>query len=608
MAWATIEDIRAAVEDQTTPRGFLELAAAHPDHDALHAKVDGESGQWHTWSLSDYRELVARATAGLTEAGVRAGDRVLLMMRNRPDFHWFDTAAQFLRATPISIYNSSSPEQIHYLAHHAGAHVAIVEDTGYLERLLKVRGDLPALQRIYVIEPGTTGVPPVGVYPVSDLLDAGTADLDALAAATDPTDIATVIYTSGTTGPPKGVMLNQHNIVYMVEQLRRCTPFDSFVGKRSLSFLPMAHISQRLMCHYEGMLLGYSVYCCPDPNLLSGHLTQVRPEILFGSPRIWEKIQNAFNAVLASDPAVNAEFHDALATALLIKQAEFDGTATQQQHDTWAQLDAATFAGIRARVGLDAVRVAVTAAAPIPCSVLEWYRAIGVPLSESYGMTESTAAMTWSPQRNKPGSVGQALPGCELAIADDGEVICRGGNVFQGYLKQPDKTAEAINDGWLHTGDIGILDDEGYLRIIDRKKDLIITSGGKNISPANLEAALKAVPLIGQAAVIGEGRPFVSAILVLDPEMAAVWARAHMREPVSLPELAANPSVIAEVQAGVDQVNRQLADVEQIMRFLLVGEEWLPDSELLTPTSKLKRRSINSRYAAEIDAMYTDVN
>jgi long-chain acyl-CoA synthetase len=605
---ATIEDIRAAVEDQTVPRGFLELAAAHPDHDALHAKADGEAGRWHTWSLSDYRELVARATAGLTEAGVRAGDRVLLMMRNRPDFHWFDTAAQFLRATPISIYNSSSPEQIRYLAHHSEAQVAIVEDTGFLARLLEVRGDLPALRRIYVIEQGPTGVPPVGVHEVSDLLAAGAADLDALAAATDCSDIATIIYTSGTTGPPKGVVLNQHNIVCMVEQLRRCTPFDSFVGKRSLSFLPMAHISQRLLCHYEGMMLGYSVYCCPDPNLLSGHLTQVRPDILFGSPRVWEKIQNSFNALLASDSAAKAEFDDALTAALVIKQAEFDGTATRQQHDAWAALDAATFADIRARVGLDAVRVAITAAAPIPSPVLKWYRAIGVPLSESYGMTESTAAMTWSPRRNKPGSVGQALPGCEVAIADDGEVICRGGNVFQGYLKQPDKTAETIIDGWLHTGDIGELDNEGYLRIIDRKKELIITSGGKNVSPANLEAALKAVPLVGQAAVIGDGRPFVSAILVLDPEMAAAWARAHLREPVSLPELAADPSVIAEVQTGVDQVNRQLPDVEQIMRFLLVGEEWLPDSELLTPTSKLKRRSVNSRYATYIDAMYTDVN
>jgi long-chain acyl-CoA synthetase len=429
--------------------------------------------------LSEYRELVARATAGLTEAGVRTGDRVLLMMRNRPDFHWFDTAAQFLRATPISIYNSSSPEQIHYLAHHAEAHVAIVEDTGYLERLLKIRGDLPALQRIYVIEPGPTGVPPVGVYPASNLLDAGTADLDELAAATDPTDIATIIYTSGTTGPPKGVTLSQHNIAYMVEQLRRCTPFESFMGKRSLSFLPMAHISQRLMCHYESMMLGYSVYCCPDPNLLSGHLTQVRPEILFGSPRVWEKIQNAFNAVLASEPTAKARFDDALAAALLIKQAEFDGTATREQHDTWAQLDAATFANIRAQVGLDAVTVAITAAAPIPRPVLEWYRAIGVPLSESYGMTESTAAMTWSPRRNKPGYVGQALPGCEVAIADDGEVICRGGNVFQGYLKQPDKSAETIIDGWLYTGDIGELDSEGYLRIIDRKKELIITSGAR---------------------------------------------------------------------------------------------------------------------------------
>jgi long-chain acyl-CoA synthetase len=216
--------------------------------------------------------------------------------------------------------------------------------------------------------------------------------------------------------------------------------------------------------------------------------------------------------------------------------------------------------------------------------------------------------MTWSPKRNKPGSVGQAIPGAEVAIADDGEVIFRGGNVFQGYLKMEDKTAETIIDGWLHSGDIGELDDEGYLKIVDRKKELIITSGGKNISPANLEAALKTIPLIGQAAAIGDARKFCSAILVLDPEAAAVWARSNGREGASLLELAADPDVIAEVQAGVDEVNKQFAQVEQIKKFTLVGEEWLPDSDMLTPTSKLKRRGVNARYAAEIEAMYAGLD
>jgi long-chain acyl-CoA synthetase len=261
---------------------------------------------------------------------------------------------------------------------------------------------------------------------------------------------------------------------------------------------------------------------------------------------------------------------------------------------------------VRQLVGLDQALVAVSGAAPIPRSVLEWYNAIGVPLSEVYGMSESSGPMTWSPEANRPGAVGREIPGCEVRVADDGEVLCRGGNVFIGYLGQPDKTAETLVDGWLHSGDIGVLDGDGYLTIVDRKKELIITSGGKNISPANLEAALKTIPLVGQAAAIGDNRKFCSALLVLDPEAAAVWAAAHGRADATADELARDPDVLAEVQAGVDAVNRQFAQVEQIKRFTLIGQEWLPDSDVLTPTSKLKRRGVLARYAAEIDAMYAE--
>ena len=338
-----------------------------------------------------------------------------------------------------------------------------------------------------------------------------------MAAQTSPDDIATLIYTSGTTGPPKGVMISQYNVVYTVETLRQCVDFDDFVGKRVVSYLPMAHIAERMVSHYQGLMLGYSVFCCPDPNQLAGYLKEVRPELAFGVPRVWEKIYNGVNAALAANPDNQAKFAEGVAAALAIKQAERDGTATQEQRDTWSFLDAVAFAPIRALVGLDAVLVAITGAAPMPRSVLEWYNAIGVPLSEIYGMSESSGPMTWSPEANRPGFVGQAIPGCEVKIADDGEVICRGGNVFQGYLKEPAKTADALIDGWLHSGDIGVLDDDGYLKIVDRKKELIITSGGKNISPANLEAALKTIPLVGQAAAIGDNRKFCSAILVLDP-------------------------------------------------------------------------------------------
>lgn len=603
MPYATVAEIDAAVAGQTAPRAFLALAEANPSLPALHSMKGDESGAWNVWTMQQFTEQIAQAAAGLRAAGVSPGQRVLLLMRNRPDFHWFDTAAQFLRATPVSIYNSSSPEEIEYLAGHAEAEVAIVEDQGFLERIVKVRENLPNLKHIFVIE-SVEGPLPDGVQPVEALFAHGSLDLHELAAETDPNDIATLIYTSGTTGPPKGVMISQYNVVYTVEQLRRCIDFPDFVGKRAVSYLPMAHIAERMMSHYQALILGYSVYCCPDPALLTAYLKEVHPQIVFGVPRVWEKIYLGVNAALAADPDRKAQFDDGVAAAVAIKAAVRDGVATQEQIDTWAFLDAAAFSMVRGLVGLDAVEIAVTGAAPIPKSVLEWFEAIGVPLSEIYGMSESSGPMCWSPARNKPGYVGQAIPGLEVEIAEDGEIICRGGNVFQGYLKQPDKTAETIIDGWLHSGDIGEKDDEGYVKIVDRKKELIITSGGKNISPANLEAALKTIPLIGQAAAIGDNRKFVSAILVLDPETAAVWAKARGKDGLSLTELATDAEVLAEVQAGVDEVNEQFAQVEQIKKFTLVGEEWMPDSDMLTPTSKLKRRGVNARYAAEIEAMY----
>ncbi len=603
----SISEIDAIVAGTTTPRKFLELVAAHGAVPALHSMKDATPGSWNSWSYDQLAELVARAAAGFVATGVQPGERVLLMTRNRPDFHWLDLAAQFVRATPVSIYNSSSPEEIQYLSHHAEARIAIVEDAGFLDRMMAVRAELPELQHIFVIEPPAAGCPD-GVRPVAELFERGVADLHALAALTSPDDIATLIYTSGTTGPPKGVMISQYNVVYTVESMRRSIDFDTFVGRRAVSYLPMAHIAERMMSHYQAAILGYSVYCCPDPNQLTVYLKEVRPEILFGVPRVWEKIYNGVNAALSANPEAKAKFDEGLAAALAIKQAERDGTATKEQLDTWAFLDAVAFGNVRGLVGLDAVIVGVTGAAAIPRPVLEWFNAIGVPLSEIYGMSESSGPMTWSPKANKPGFVGQEIPGCDIRVAADGEVIARGGNVFQGYFKQPNKTAETVIDGWLHSGDIGEIDADGYVKIIDRKKELIITSGGKNISPANLEAALKTIPLIGQAAAIGDNRKFCSAILVLDPEAAAVWARDQARPGATLVELADDADVIAEVQAGVDEVNRQFAQVEQIKKFVLVGQEWLPDSDMLTPTSKLKRRGVNARYATEIESMYAGLD
>ncbi len=602
--YATIDEVHARAEGKTCPQVFLETVAANGSAGALHAM--NADGGWDDTTFDQYADKVAHVAAGFLAAGVTPGERVLLMMRNIPDFHWFDTAAQFVRATPVSIYNSSSPEEIQYLAHHAEAEIAILENDTFLQRMLKVRGELPNLQTIYVLDP-PEGPLPEGVLPASELFDHGTADLESLAAATEPDDLATLIYTSGTTGPPKGVMISQYNLIYTVEILEMSmadTFTDGLTGLRTVSYLPMAHIAERAMSHYSGLLVGYDVYCCPDPNELTAYLKEVRPQILFGVPRVWEKINAGVEAALGADPEKKAQFDDGVAAAKKILADSFGRERTDEEQGTLDFLDAAAFSLVRGLVGLDELRVGVTGAAPIPNAVLEWFHAIGVNLTEIYGMSESTGPMTWSPERNKIGSVGRGCHGMEVKIADDGEVICRGGNVFQGYLKQPDKTAETIIDGWLHSGDIGEMDEEGYIKIVDRKKELIITSGGKNISPANLESALKTIPLIGQAAAIGDARKFISAILVLDPEAAPVWAAANGKEGMSPAELAGDADVLAAVQAGVDEINEQFAQVEQIKKFTLVGEEWLPDSDMLTPTSKLKRRGVNQRYEAEIEAMY----
>jgi len=599
--WVPIEDVERSVTGTTAPQQLVALATEHPAVVSLRAARDRDLEAWDEWTAAEYLGRAARVAAGLRSLGVEPGQRVLLMMRNRPDFHWLDVGAQLLRATPVSIYNTSSSEEIQFLAADAEARVAIVEDAGFLERLLAVRDALPVLEHVLVLDP--EAVRP-GVRPVEDLFEHGALDPVELAAAIRPDDLATLIYTSGTTGPPKGVMISQHNVVYTVAQLRRCLDVEELVGRRVVSYLPMAHIAERMVSHYQGMILGLSVTCCPDVMAIANYARAVRPETIFGVPRVWEKIRAGVEAALAADPERRQKFDEGVAAAVAIKAAERAGTATAEQLETWAFLDAVAFSTVRQLVGLDAAIIASTGAAPIPRSTLEWFNAIGVPLSEVYGLSETSGPMTWDAHDIRPGTVGRAIPGCEVRLADDGEVVCRGGNVFVGYLNQPEKTAEAVVDGWFHTGDIGELDDDGYLRIVDRKKELIITSGGKNISPANLEAALKTVPLVGQAVAIGDNRKFVSALLVLDPDLARVWAEQHQKAGLGLDQLATDPELLAEVQHGVDDMNAHFAQVEQIKRFTVLGEEWLPGSDVLTPTSKLKRRGINARYADKIEAMY----
>jgi long-chain acyl-CoA synthetase len=601
MQWASIEEVDKAVAGQTIPRQFLRTVAANKDLVALRS-MDADGG-WHDWAFGDYADYVARAAAGMRSLGLVAGDKVVLMMRNRPEFHALDMAAQFLRVVPISIYNSSSVEEIAYLTGHCEAKAAIVEDAGFLEKFLKVKGELPLVRHLVVMEPVEDVA--TEVHTLESLIAQEPLDLAQLAEESSPEDLATMIYTSGTTGPPKAVMLDQYNVVFTVESIRRTIVFTDYAGKKLISYLPMAHIAERLTSHYQQAVLGFTVTCCPDFSQIATYAREVHPNVLFGVPRVWEKIYAGVNAVLAGDPERKAKFDDAIAAAVPIVAKKAWGEATKEELETWDFLDAVAFSTVRGLVGLDELDLAVTGAAPMAPEIFEWFRAIGVPLAEVYGMSESSGPMTFTTDRVRAGTVGEAIPGCEVKIAEDGEVICRGGNVFRGYYKQPDKTAETLIDGWLHSGDIGTVDEDGFYKIVDRKKELIITAGGKNISPANLENGLKMIELIGQACAIGDARPFISALLVLDAEIAPVWAKAQGIEFDTLEDLAANPKVVEAVQKGVDEINQQFARVEQIRKFTLLGEEWLPDSDLLTPTQKLKRRGIHAHYADVIEAMYS---
>jgi long-chain acyl-CoA synthetase len=602
----TSQDLHERITGQNIPKRFLRNVAEHGDVTVVRWK--NSTGEWEGWTLDELADITARLTAGLKDLGVRAGDKVVLMIRNRAEFHPIDLALLFCGATPVSIYNSSAPEQIEYVVNDCGASVAIVEDSGFLERFLKIKDSIPTLEHMVIIEDSELAGPDIVRY--SDLAGFEPADLATEAETATLDDVATIIYTSGTTGPPKGVTLTHGNVAWTLESvgqsMRDQTEIHSFAGKKHISYLPMAHVMERLLGHYSLADFATQVTCCPDTGQISAFVGEVRPNVFIGVPRVWEKFYAGVNAALAADPEKAKAVNDAVEAALPISEKMTAGTATEQEIETWNFLDEVAFKTVRGLIGLDETDICISGAAPLQPEILSWFRAIGVPLSEGYGMSETTAVLTWSAAA-KAGYVGQPATGVEVKIADDGEVLARGGNMFTGYLGLPDKTAEALDeDGWVHTGDIGEIDDDGYLKIVDRKKELIITAGGKNISPANLEAALKAIPLVGQACAVGEQKPFVAALVVLDPDASAAWSagRGLDGHAATMAALAENPEVIAEIDAGLSEVMAGFNNAESVKKVKVLGEEWLPDTDLLTPTSKLKRRGILTSFADEIDALY----
>jgi long-subunit acyl-CoA synthetase (AMP-forming) len=591
----------SALDAATMCEAFQTTVEQRSGEVALRTIQDGVS-----ITFAEYAERVKRLACGLHALGVRRGDTVGFMLTNRPEFHLIDTAAMHLGATPFSIYNTSSPEQIAYLLADAGNRVFVVE-AGFLDVARAAAEQGGEVEHLVVVDgapEGTTGFSELEVHePPEDF------DFEATWRAVRPDDLLTLIYTSGTTGPPKGVQLTHAN------ELAECRGVDAVgqprPGGSIVSFLPHAHIADRGLSHYANMVWGHTVTCCPDVTQVFAHVADCHPTFWGGVPRIWEKLKAALEAGIEAeaDEAVRAATKRAIEVGLEKVRLEQRGEAVPAElAEAWEHADQAVYSKIRLKLGLERCEWCMIGAAPCPLEVLEFFAAIGIPICEVWGMSETTSIATMVPPDNvRLGTVGPPMPGVEVKLADDRELLVRGGTVMAGYRNQPEKTAETIDpDGWLHTGDIAEIDDAGFVKIVDRKKELIINAAGKNMSPANIEQQLKqGSTLIGQAVAIGDGRPYNVALIVLDPDVSGAFAARHGIADPSPEAMANEAAVMEEVSAGVERANSHLSRVEQIKRFRILPCDWAPAGDELTPTMKLKRRPIGEKYASEIEALYT---
>ncbi|MFZ1162612.1 fatty acid--CoA ligase FadD11 [Mycobacterium sp.] len=588
-------------ESKTQPpttlcEAFQRTAAIDPDAVALRTPGGGQAMTWR-----EYADDVRRVAAGLHGLGVRRGDTVSLMMANRIEFYPLEVGAQHVGATSFSVYNTLAPEQLTYVFDNAGTTVVICEQQ-YVDR---IRASGATLEHIICIDGA-----PDGTLSLDDLYAAATDDFDFEATwrAVRAEDVITLIYTSGTTGNPKGVEMTHAHLLFEAQALDAVLGVR--FGDRVTSFLPSAHIADRTMALYNNEVFGAQITVVPDAREIAAALADVHPNTWGAVPRVWEKLKAAIEFATAHEP--DETKHQALQWSMSVaakKAAALVAGETLSDEVTaeWAQADELVFSKLRAKLGFDELRWAVSGAAPIPRETLAFFAGIGIDIAEVWGMSElSCVASVTHPADARLGSVGKLLPGLESKIAEDGEYLVRGPLVMKGYRGEPAKTAEAIDpDGWLHTGDILEVDADGYLRIVDRKKELIINEAGKNMSPANIETTiLAACPMVGAMLTVGDGRPYNTALLVFDADSVGPIAADLGLDDASPEALAAHPQMLEKISAGVAAGNARLSRVEQIKRFRVLPALWEPGGEEITLTMKLKRRPIMAKYAAEIKGLY----
>jgi long-chain acyl-CoA synthetase len=583
----------------TMCEAFQATVARYPHEPALRTVGGAVTITW-----GDYAGRVRQIAAGLAGLGVGRGDTVALMMTNRPEFHLADTAAFHLGAIPFSVYNTFAAEQIAQVLANAGNRVVFCEEQ-FVPRLAEVAGGT-AVEHVVCVDGQ-----PAGTVPVEEMMAGGDPGFgfEACWRAVQPDDVLTLIYTSGTTGPPKGVEITHAQIIANFSAAASVWPEPPGPGDRVVSYLPLAHIAERYGSHYSPILTGEQVTPLADAKALLGALTDVRPTIFGGVPRVWEKLKAGIETMAAYEPdqARRQAVRDAFQVGLRYVDAALAGEVPAGLAEAYQQADEQVLAKIRLLLGLDQVRAAVSGAAPIAPEILKFMLALGIPVTEVWGMSECSCIGTANPpDAIRIGTVGKAIPGVQLKLAGDGELLLRGPIVMKGYRNDPARTAEAIDPGgWLHTGDLAAIDEDGYVTITGRKKELIINAAGKNMSPAAIESAVLAASLlIAQVVAVGDRRPYIVALIALDSDAAAAFAAQHGITDPAPAILAGHPAVRAAIGAAVEEANGRLSRVEQIKRFAIVPAFWEPGGDEITPTMKLKRRAITAKYAHVIDSLY----
>ena len=597
----------ARADHATLAQAFTRQVQIRGEHPALCFRV---GGRYTSISWAQFGDAAARIAAYLYAEGVEEGGRVAIWSSNRPEWHIADAAIITSRACAVPIYLTLSPDQARYILDHSGTSVIFVEGERLLARVLEVRSELPELRRVVVLSGIDSPSPDGFVIPWQQALTRGqvvlgtdqAGEVTARCEAVRLDDVATLIYTSGTTGPPKAVQITHANVAAANAGLS--TFITASAEDRVLSYLPLAHVAERLASEFRSYLYGNPTYFLDGLENLGDRLREVRPTLFFGVPRVWEKMRlRILNSIAELSPPRRRLARWAIEVGIRMGRCVDRGVAPSPglaRRHHWA--DRLVLRNIREQLGLDQARVLVCGAAPVAVEVLHFFRALSLTVHEAYGQTENCAVCCMNrPDLHRVGSVGPPVPSVEVRIADDGEILMRGPMLMPGYFRDEEATNAAIIDGWLHTGDVGWLDDQGILTITDRKKDIIITAGGKNISPANIEGALTTHALIGHAVVIGDRRPFVSALLTLDADQAPREVGATN---TSLTELAASPVVAAQIRDHVRSVNSQLSGAEQVKRWLILPAEFRLGEEL-TPTLKVRRRVVAERYAAEINSLYS---